>query len=371
MSDKVRIGVVGTSWWADAMYLPALTAHPLADVRGVVGARPAHTREFADRWGIPGAYDTLDALLAAEPLDALVVLAPNRLHYGYAMAAIERGLHVLCEKPLAMTSAEARRLTDAAEAAGLVTMCPFTYRFMPVSRWLKELVDDGYLGRPYHLNLRYFAGYGRSDEYMWRFDLGEAGAGIGGDLGSHWAYLARWYFGEIAAVTAVFGRALERGRGRTALLRCRRGLGDDPARVPSGATGSLHVSAVAHEPSPFGQLHQMELHGSEGTLHAVCDWDRVQRVDGCRTGEPAIHELPIPDRIFEGARRDVVADTYKDTFRGQDVMARGFVTAIATGTPASPDFRDGLAVQRVVDAASRSAREGRRVTIAEIVAGEG
>ena len=75
MSDKVRIGVVGTSWWADAMYLPALTAHPLEDVRGVVGARPAHTREFADRWGVPGAYDTLDALLAAEPLDALDVLA--------------------------------------------------------------------------------------------------------------------------------------------------------------------------------------------------------------------------------------------------------------------------------------------------------
>ena len=176
MSDKVRIGVIGTSWWADAMYLPALTAHPLADVRGMVGARPAHTREFADRWRVPGAYDTLDALLAAEPLDALVVLAPNRLHYGYAMAAIERGLHVLCEKPLAMTSAEARRLTDAAEAAELVTMCPFTYRFMPVSRWLKELLDEGYLGQPYHLNLRYFAGYGRSDEDMWRFDLGEAGA---------------------------------------------------------------------------------------------------------------------------------------------------------------------------------------------------
>ena len=127
MSDKVRIGVIGTSWWADAMHLPALTAHPLAEVRGVVGARPAHTREFADRWGVPGAYDTLEALLAAEPLDALVVLALNRLHYG-AMAAIERGLHVLCEKPLAMTSAEARRLTDAAEAAELVTMCPFTYR---------------------------------------------------------------------------------------------------------------------------------------------------------------------------------------------------------------------------------------------------
>ena len=90
------------------------------------------------------------------------------------MAAIKRGLHVLCEKLLARTSAEARRLTDAAEAAGLVTMCPFTYRFMPVARWRKELVNEGYPGRPSHLSLRYFAGNGRGDEYMWRFDLGKA-----------------------------------------------------------------------------------------------------------------------------------------------------------------------------------------------------
>jgi predicted dehydrogenase len=169
-----------------------------------------------------------------------------------------------------------------------------------------------------------------------------------------------------------FGRALERGpRPDGAPYDAAEDSATILLEFQSGATGSLHVSAVAYEPSPFGQLQQMELHGSEGTLHAVCDWDRVQRVDGCRQGEPAIHELPIPDRIFDGARRDVVADTYKDTFRGSDVMARGFVTAIATGSPASPDFRDGLAVQRVVDAASRSAREGRRVTIDEIVAGEG
>ena len=95
------------------------------------------------------------------------------------------------------------------------------------------------------------------------------------------------------------------------------------------------------------------------TAHPLAD---VRGVVGAR---------PARTRIFDGARRDVVTDTYKDTFRDHDVMARGFVTAIATGTPASPEFRDGLAVQRVVDAASRSAREGRRVMIAEIVAGEG
>ncbi len=370
MSNTVRIGIVGTSWWADAMYLPALTNHPLADVRGVVGGtRAEHTREFAAQWGIPGAYDTLDAMLAAEPLDALVILSPNVHHFPYTMAALERGLHVLCEKPLALTSAEARLMTEAAERAGVVTMVPFTYRFMPVNRYLKELVDEGYIGRPYHLNMRYYTGYGRSGEYSWRFDVDQAGSGVTGDLASHWAYLARWFYGEISAVTAVFGHAVPRAPRPDGVPFT---AGEDSAMIllefENGATGSLHVSSVAYAPGPFGQRHEMDLHGSDGSLHAITDWDLVQRVDGCRADEPATHELPIPDRLFGGARRDTVGNTYKDTFRQADHMARGFVTAIAQRTPASPDFRDGLAVQRVLDAAGRSAREGRRVSIAEIVA---
>ena len=139
----------------------------------------------------------------------------------------------------------------------------------------------------------------------------------------------------------------------------------------NGAAGSLHVSSLAFEPGPFGQRHEMDLHGSEGSLHAVTDWVRMQRVEGCRVGEPETHELPIPDRLFGNARRDTVGNTYKDTFRQHDNMTRGFITAIAERRPASPDFRDGLAVQRVLDAAGRSAREGRRVAIEAIVAGEG
>ena len=115
----------------------------------------------------------------------------------------------------------------------------------------------------------------------------------------------------------------------------------------------------------------MDLHGSAGTLRLVNDWITVQRVDGSREGEPATHELPIPDELFAGARREVVHDTYRDVFREQDNMTRGFVSAVAKGEKASPDFSDGLAVQRLLEAASRSAREGRRVTIAEIVADGG
>ncbi len=138
----------------------------------------------------------------------------------------------------------------------------------------------------------------------------------------------------------------------------------------SGATGSIHVSTVAYEPTPFGQLHAWDLHGSDGTLRVTCDWDRVERVEGARAGDAAIGELPIPDRFYEGVRRGRVPDTYKDTFRATDAMARGFVTAIAQRRAAVPSFREGWMVQRAIDAAARSAREGRRVAIAEIAESE-
>jgi predicted dehydrogenase len=371
VGDKVRIGVVGTSWWADAMYLPALTSHPRAEVRAVVGMRAGHTREFADRWAVPGAYPTLEAMLDAEPLDGVVILAPNRHHHPMTMAVIERGLHVLCEKPLGVDAAQAREMTEAAERAGVVNMCPFTYRFMPHVQHAKALVDGGYIGRPYHLNMRYYTGYARDGGYIWRLDRGEAGAGVAGDLGSHWSYLAGWLFGEVSAVTAVLAQAQTRGpRPDGAAYEPAEDVAHIVLEFANGATGSIHVSAVAYEPSSFGQLHQWELHGADGTLHVTCDWNRVQRVDGARSGEPVVREIPIPAELLDGLRTDTVHDTYRDVFRGRDVMARGFVTAIATGGPATPSFRDGWAVQRIVDAAGLSAREGRRVTIEEIAAGE-
>ena len=96
---------------------------------------------------------------------------------------------------------------------------------------------------------------------------------------------ARRAGGSVA--TAVFRRALERGpRPNGASYDAAEDSAIILLQFQSGATGSLHVSVVAYEPSPFGQLHQMELHGSEGTLHAICVWDRAQRVDGCRPDEP-------------------------------------------------------------------------------------
>ena len=369
MTNQVNIGMIGTSWWADAMYMPALTKHPNANVCAVVSRDLGHARQFADQWSVPHVYASMDDLLAGEHLDAVVIASPNRQHYEIAMKAIEHGLHVLCEKPLAMNYAEAYGMHIAAEQANVKTMVSFTYRFMPTVRYLKELLQQGFLGRPYHLNMRYYTGFGRDDKYMWRFDLGESGSGVVGDLGTHWLYLADWFFGEVRAISAMLGRNITRDArpdGKPFEQA------DDAAvmmlEFENGAQGVLHVTSMAYEVTPFGQKHYMELHGSGGTLHAFMDWDRTQSVSGAREGEGATRELPIPDHIWGNARREIVHDTYKDVFREQDFMARGFVSAIANDTTTEPTFRDGARVQRYLDAALLSAREARRVDVSEIQA---
>ena len=367
MSKQVRIGVVGTSWWTDAMYMPALTRHPHADVRAIVGRNLDHAREFAVQWSVPHVYTSLEELLANESVDAVIIASSNKQHYPMAMTAIGHGLHVLCEKPLAMNYTEAVRMEEAAEKAGVKTMVSFTYRFMPTARYLKDLIDQGYIGKPYHLNMRYYTGYARDGKYMWRFDLDESGSGVVGDLGTHWLYLADWLYGEVKAVSAMLGYHVSRDPRPDGKLY---ELADDSAvmmlEFENGARGVLHVSSVAYEETPFGQTHHMEFHGNGGTLYSFTDWNKTQSVSGARANEGAIHDLPIPDHIWGTARRDFVPHTYKDVFRDHDFMARGFVSAIASDTSVEPSFRDGARIQRYLEAALLSAQEGRRVEVNEI-----
>ena len=242
---------------------------------------------------------------------------------------------------------------------GLVCLVPFTYRFMPTSQYVKRLVDDGYVGRPYLLNLRYYTGYARDGGYAWRFDLAEAGAGVLGDIGTHWIDMARWLLGEITAVTCTLTHHVERGPRPDGQPYEQ---ADDGANIlvefANGAHGVIVVSAVCYEDSPFGQTHEFDVHGSEGTIYAVNDWNELQQVRGARDGEP-IHELPIPDDIWGDVRRDVVHDTYRDIFRSTDVLARGWVSAILAGEQhVEPSFDDGAAAQRVVAACQLSAAAG-------------
>ena len=368
MSERVRVGVVSTSWWADAMYLPALDAHPGADVVAVCGRNRERAEAFAGRWGIPQVYTDAGSLIGSGEIDALVVASGHESHYPITMEALEAGLHVLCEKPLALRYGHAEEMAVLAADKGLTHCTPFTYRFMPTNRYIMELIEDGYIGRPYHLNLRYYTGYARTPGYGWRHDRAYSATGVLGNIASHFFYLAYWWFGEVTDVFCLAGEFVDRPSetpegepydrtedGAYTLLR-----------FANGAQGLVQASAVCTEETAFGQRHEFDLHGEEGTLRSVIDWDRRQDVEGTRRGEGPTRPLELPEHVWGAARSDTVHNTYRDVFRVEDHMTRGWINAIAAGQPFSPSLEDGAVVQRIIDAAALSAVEGRWVAVQEI-----
>ena len=359
----VRVGIIGTSWWADSMYMPALKTHPQAEVVAVCGRDYTRLQDFATRWEIPTTYTDYRRMVTSGDLDAVIVATANDTHYPITMLALEAELNVLCEKPMAQTAAQAHEMARLARQVGVRTMVPYSYRYMPTVRYVKRLIDEGYIGRPYDLNMRYYTGYGREAKYNWRFDGDVAGAGVIADLGAHWLHLARWFYGEVTALSADCATLIDRPANTQGEAYAH---ADDSAMIlltfANGARGSLTVTAMDYEGTSFGQTHHMDFHGSEGTLYMTVDWDTVQAVSGCRAGEKP-HELPVPDDIWAGARRDTVHNTYRDVFREQDHMAREFVTAVAEGHAVEPNFDEGARVQDLIEAAVRSARAGCRVSV--------
>lgn len=368
-SNAISVGVVGTSWWADAMHLPALDSHPNATTVAICGRNRENAQKMADTWNIPNVYTDYNDMIDNADLDAIVISTPNDTHYPITMKALENGLHVLCEKPIALTYAQAQEMAALADEKDVKHLVPFTYSFMPTARYIKQLVDDGYLGKPYHLNLRYYSSYGRDGNYMWRFDKKIAGSGIIGDLGSHFLYVAEWIYGEIEAITCRLGFIVDRAP--TDPDGNPYDVGDDSCMLTvefkNGAIGMIHCTSICYEDTPFGQTHHMEFHGSDGTLYSFTDWDTIQEVKGAKVGEGMIQDLPIPDNIWGDARHDTVHNTYKDMFRSEDFMIRGFINGIVNDTELTPSLHDGARIQRLISAAIQSHETGMRVIVDSIM----
>lgn len=347
----VKIGIVGTSWWPDEMYLPALKNHPNTEVVAVCGRDAARTQHFAEKWQIPTFYTNYRDLISSGKIEALIVASFNETHYPITMAALEAGLHVLCEKPLAITYAQAREMAEKARQVGVNTMVAFTHRYMPSNRYLKQLLDEGYIGKPYTLNLRYYSGGARKAGYKWKNDKSVPGAGVLYDLGSHWLHLARWFYGEIVGVSCYMDAILSHEGHQSS---------DDIAtmtvKFANGAMGILTVGRLGWEGNKPGQTMEMDFHGSDGTLYHTLDWDTVQALRGVKDKQMGIRELSIPDTIWQGARQDTVMNTRDDVFYTQNVIAREFVNDILEGKPSTPDFAEGARVQQLIEAAVQSAQ---------------
>jgi predicted dehydrogenase len=269
------------------------------------------------------------------------------------MAAIANGKHVLCEKPLALNAADAQAMADAADAAGVRHMTAFTYRFVPAMRYLRDAVRQGQLGQPYHYRSCRLQDWGTRN-LGWRQVRKFAGCGELGDMLSHRIDFAHLLVGPMRRLVASIRNLTPMRDGHpndtedwVALL----------AEFAGGASGVLESSKLASgRNESWRSLDYVELNGSEGTfVFTTGSWNTLQ---SGRKGGPGLETFEIPKAYWKwpGSPRDPGEGDPLVTFRYDQCWE--FVDAIRNSRPCVPDFHDGARVQRVMEAALRSAEDG-------------
>lgn len=355
VNGRLRIGVVGTSSHVANTHLTYLASYPRAELAAVCGRNADRTAATAARFGIPVGYTDFADMLDRGKLDAVVIGSPDDLHSSMALAALDHGLHVLCEKPLARTTAEAQAMYCRAEDAGVKHMTNFSWRWLPAQRYARALIDQGWIGKPFDCTIVFRGGYGRDSAYAWRFDT-LRGDGVLGDLGSHAFDLARWYVGEIRRVATTARAFIARDTVGTERAESASDSALTLVDFLNGAHGVVVVSAVSH----LGEREmeqRIRIHGERGTLEV--DYTKpgsAIRYAGATDGE--FQTLRIPEQ-FAGSRPE---DPFA-VFEELSVGDRFFVDAILDDLPISPSFEDGVEVQRVLDAAREAGRTGHWVDV--------
>jgi predicted dehydrogenase len=343
------------------MYLPILNRHPHAELVAVCGRHRERVDQIARKYRIPNAFTNYREMIEQAGLHALVISTPDDLHYPITLEALNAGLHVLCEKPLALDVSQARAMYEKAEAAGVTHMILFTYRWMPVYQHVRQLVDEGFLGRPFHCSMRYVCGFGRDSQDRWRLDPQRA-RGVLGDIGSHMIDLARWYLGDVAGVgahmTTFAGRIDSHGR--------RVDAANDSAALTllfqNGAQATIQLSSVVHV-GEHGQEQQVILSGEAGTLEIHHTFGGAE-IYGARSNEQRFTRLFSVDyRSTTAGSNEHEMTAMLAPFHDQSIGPRLFIDAIVENRAVSPSFYEGLKAQEVIDAAFEAHRRGCWITL--------
>jgi predicted dehydrogenase len=359
-TEKPRVGVIGTSWWADQEHLPGLLARPDVDVVALCGRNQERLDEMAKKYNIRQTFTDWRRMIARAGLDVVVILTPNVQHHPQAMAAIQAGMHVICEKPLAMNVAQAREMASRADAAGLKTLTFFTHRALAAAVRVKQLIGEGFLGEPRHVSANYFSASHLDPErpLAWRMVRTEAGTGALGDIGSHIIDLVRWWLGNFSRVT---------GQWQTCIRERPGGMADaDDATIflAQLACGAQAVFQANKLVAGRGNYHRVEMYGSKASLiyEAEPGYDATWegRLYVGRADSYGIKAMTLPKSLVAGLNSK---DDQANRVEAYRRLTDPFFEAIRSGGTASPDFHDGAAVQAVVDAVAQSATSGKWVDV--------
>jgi predicted dehydrogenase len=278
--------------------------------------------------------------------------APNNLHAEPTILAAEAGKHVLCEKPLARDAGEAYEMWRRSEAAGVIHMCAFNYRFVPAVRLARQLIEAGELGEIRHFRGSYLQEWGATDAEAWRFERSAAGSGALGDLGAHVIDLARYLVGEIESVSAVM-----------ATFQPRRDVDDAFAATvhfDGAAVGTIEASRFA---PGHKNCFTWEINGSKGSL--AFDLERLNELrisegtSGFRTR--LVSEADDPFWQWWWPHGHMIG--WEHTFVHELEHLLGAIAGRNSIAPHGATFEDGYRAAEICDAIVQSAESGTATTI--------
>jgi len=378
MTPTLGVGLIGYAFmgaahshaWRTAPHFFDLPMRPELTV--LAGRDAVRVADAAGRLGWSSVETDWHRVLEREDVDLVDVCTPGDTHAEIAIAALEAGKHVLCEKPLANTVAEAEAMAEAAARAatrGVRSMVGFTYRRVPAIALARELVAQGRLGEIRHVRAQYLQDWIADPQVpmSWRLEKDKAGSGALGDIGAHVVDLTQHVTGQrltgVSALLETFveERPLPASEGSLSGV-AGQGTGtvtvDDAAvflgRFDGGALATFEATRFA-----LGRKNaiRIEVNGSRGSL--AFDFEDMNVLHFFDGDEPAATAgfrrivVTEPEHPYVGAWWPAGHGLgYEHGFTHQVV---DLVTAIAKGEDPTPSFADGLQVQRVLDAVERSA----------------
>jgi predicted dehydrogenase len=376
--SRLRIGMVGYAFMGAAHSQAWRTVNrafdlPLAATMvAVAGRQKDMVHAAADRLGWAEAVTDWRELVARDDIDLIDVCTPGDTHAEIAIAALRAGKHVLCEKPLANSVAEAEAMTAAADASGKVAMCGYNYRRVPAVTLLRQMVAAGRLGDVRHVRAVYLQDWITDPQFplVWRLRREVAGSGALGDIGAHIIDLTQYVTGQhitgVSALTETFVKERPLPAESSGLAGVA-GSATGPVTVDDAALFVARMSGGAlatYEATRFATGRKnglrIEVNGSGGS--AVFDLERLNELEFYDASAPAGEQGFTRVLVTESTHPYMSAwwppghiIGYEHSFTHQ---ARDLIEAIATGGPVRPSFADALGVQRVLAAVQASADNG-------------
>ncbi len=350
-----RVGIIGYGWVAGANHKMSYAIAEDVRIAAVCDLKPERLQVAKEEYGLTDdcLFTDYKALIDSGKVDMVDICTPNNLHCPIAKYALNAGLPVSIEKPVGMNAKEVAEVQALAKEKNLPVFICLTWRHMPTTRFFKDVVDSGIIGKVYHCYIKCIKESGLWDgrRLEWRFDAEQAGSGVLGDLGSHMFDFLNWMNEEIvglSANSAIFVKERQKVDSDEIAPVTTDDSTSIIANLKSGATANIELSRCA---KGLEQLVEFVIFGEKGSITFSNEVGEGLELN--ITGdEKGRHRVPTPEEYGK---------------QGSIFQSQSFLNMTDGKTDRYTSTLDGgLKAQYIIDAAMRSAKEGRYVTIEEI-----